>query len=125
MALLTERQRTAQALAHSINGMGAWVVSPLPLDDGAKIRFQVLDSDRDAIISKLASWDWAPVPVGSHPRITSRGWEAGTLYEINLPADTPAVPAYDRKIIPGELAERQKTEAEVEGVRRYLYGANK
>jgi hypothetical protein len=118
MALLTERQRTAQALAHSINGMGAWVVLPLPLDDGAKIRFQVLDSDRDAVISKLASWDWAPVPVSSHPRITSRGWEAGTLYEINLPADTPAV--VDDRLIRGELAERQKTAVEVEALRKYM-----
>jgi hypothetical protein len=42
--------------------MGAWVVSPLPLDDNAPLRFQVMDSNRDAVISKLASWDWALFP---------------------------------------------------------------
>ena len=119
MAPLTERQKTAQALSHSIAAMGAWVTSPLPLDDKANLRFQVMDTDRDAVISKLASWDWSPVPVSILPRITPRGMQAATLYEINLPPDTPAV-VDDRMMIPGELAERKKTEAEVEAVRRYL-----
>jgi hypothetical protein len=120
MALLTDRQRTAQALAKELLAMGAWVINPLPLDDNAKLRFQVMDVDRDRVIEKLSSWDWSPTLVGFHPRITSRGMEAATLYEINLPADTPAVPAYDRKIIPGELAERQKMSVEVEALRKYL-----
>jgi len=119
MTLLSERQKTAQALAHSINGMGAWVTSPLPLDDKAKLRFQVMDSDRDAVISKLASWDWSPVPVSFLPRITPQGMQAATLYEINLPADTPAV-ADDRGMIAGEIAERKKTSVEVEALRKYL-----
>ena len=67
MAPLTERQKTAQALAREINAMGAWVTSPLPLDDKAPLRFQVMDTDRDAVISKLASWDWNPVPVSILP----------------------------------------------------------
>ena len=118
MAPLTDRQRMAQALAREINAMGAWVVSPLPLDDKAKLRFQVMDTDRDAVISKLASWDWAPVPVSVMPRITPRGMQAAMLYEINLPPDTPSV--VDDRMIRGELAERKKTSAEVEAVRRYL-----
>jgi hypothetical protein len=119
MALLTERQKTAEALAREISRMGhAWVTSPLPLDDNAKLRFQVMDSDRDAVISKLASWDWSPVPVTALPRITTRGMQAATLYEINLPADTPAVP--DDRMIRGELAERKKTQAEIDAVKKYL-----
>ena len=118
MAPLTDRQRMAQALAREINAMGAWVVSPLPLDDKAKLRFQVMDTDRDWLIEKLSSWGWSPWPVSALPRITPRGMQAATLYEINLPADTPAV--VDDRMIRGELAERKNTSAEVEAVRRYL-----
>jgi len=118
MAPLTERQKTAQALAHSINGMGAWVTSPLPLDDKAKLRFQVMDNDRDAVISKLASWDWSPVPVSFLPRITPQGMQPAMLYEINLPPDTPA--GVDDRMIRGEIAERKKTSVEVEAIRKYL-----
>ena len=117
MAPLTERQKTAQALARGINAMGAWVTSPLPLDDKARLRFQIIDSDRDRVIEKLSNWDWSPAFVDILPRITPQGMQAATLYEINLPPDTPVV--VDR-IIRGELAERKKTSAEVEAVRRYL-----
>jgi hypothetical protein len=84
--VLNSRQQTAQALIHSISAMGAWVVSPLPLDDNGPLRFQVMDSNRDAVISKLASWDWPPVPVSILPRITQGGWQAASIYEIDLPA---------------------------------------
>lgn len=98
--------------------MGAAVVNPMPLDDKATLRFQVMDTDRDAVISKLASWDWSPVPVSALPRITPRGMQAAMLYEINLPPDTPAV--VDDRAIHGELAERKKTSVEVEALRKYL-----
>ena len=118
---LTERQKTAEALAREINRMGhAWVTTPLPLDASAKgIRFQVLDSAREKILERLASWDWSLTWCGSVPRITHKGLEQASLYEISIPADGPPV-ADDRKMVPGELAERKKTQAEVEAVRRYL-----
>ena len=117
MTLLSERQKTAQALSHSINAMGAWVVSPLPLDDKARLRFQVMDTDRDRVIEKLSSWDWSPAFVGILPRITPQGMQAATLYEINLPPDTPIV--VDRTIR-AEVAERVKTASEIEAVKKYL-----
>jgi hypothetical protein len=65
-----------------------------------------------------ASWNWSPALVGFHPRITSRGMEPATLYEISLPPDTPAV--VDDRLIRGDLAERQKTAVEVEALRKYM-----
>src|SRR5262249_15765168 len=115
----TDRQRTAQALSHSINAMGAWVTSPLPLDDKARLRFQVLDTDRERVIEKLSSWDWSPVPVSFLPRISPAGMQPATLYEIHLPPD-PAAVVDERKMIPGEVAERKKTSVEVEALRKYL-----
>lgn len=46
--MLTERQQTAAAIAAEL--VSAWVVSPLPLDGNAKLRFQVLDSNRYQVI---------------------------------------------------------------------------
>ena len=94
------------------------MTTPLPLADSAKgIRFQVLDSAREKVLERLSSWDWSPAYVGILPRITPKGMQAATLYEINLPPDTPIV--VDRTIR-AEVAERKKTQAEVEAVRHYL-----
>jgi hypothetical protein len=53
-----------------------WVVTPLPLDSCAKLRFQVLDDNREKVLEKLAGWDWLPSPCGTLPRITHNGMEA-------------------------------------------------
>jgi hypothetical protein len=117
MALLTERQQTAEALAREIARMGAWCVSPMPLDNNAKLRFQVMDADRDVVISKLASWDWLPVPCSSFPRITHGGWMSAQIYEIDLPRERQ--PVVDDRIH-GEIAEQKKSEVELEALRKYL-----
>src|SRR5262245_63506936 len=82
---LSERQQTAQALVAEINSLGAWCVSPMPLDDNARLRFQVLDSDRDKVLEKLSSWNWSPIFVSALPRICNNGWKLASLYEIDLP----------------------------------------
>jgi hypothetical protein len=115
--VLSERQQTAEALAREIARMGAWCVSPMPLDNNAKLRFQVMDADRDVVISKLASWDWLPVPCSSFPRITHGGWMAAQIYEIDLPRERQ--PVVDDRIH-GEIAEQKKSEVELEALRKYL-----
>ena len=42
MAPLTERQQQAEALTQELQRLGVFVVSPLPLADDARLRFQVL-----------------------------------------------------------------------------------
>jgi hypothetical protein len=115
---LTERQRTAESLAREIGQLGAWCISAMPLDDCNKLRFQVMDTDRDAIITKLASWGWLPVPCGPLPRVTSKGMQGATIYEIDPPRDR--TPVVDDRIIHGEIAEQKKTSIELEGIRKYL-----
>jgi hypothetical protein len=119
MALLTERQRTADALMRELHRLGAWVTNPLPLREDAQLMFQVLDTDRSQILQKLSEWGWGVTLAGNTPRITSRGMEAATLYQLDLPADRPAV-VDDRQMIQSEFAERKKTSAEIEAVKRYL-----
>jgi len=121
MALLSERQQTAQALAREIIRMGAWVTSPMPLDDSARLRFQVLDRDCKAILEKLSSWDWSPVWCSNLPRICSDGWKLAAVYEIDLPRERQAI-INDRQPIMGELATeaKRKTPDEVLQMRKYL-----
>jgi hypothetical protein len=119
MALLTERQRTADALMHELHRLGAWVTNPLPLRDDERLRFQILDTDRPQILEKLSQWGWGPTLVGNAPRITSQGMQAATLYELDLPRDRQLV-ADDRMIQREPAIKTEKSSLEVEQVLRYL-----
>jgi hypothetical protein len=122
MTLLNERQQTAEALTREINAMGAWVVSPMPLDDNSKLRFQVLDRDRNAIIEKLSSWDWSPIFVSVLPRICPNGMVSASLYEIDLPK--PRQPVFDDRIY-GEIGRKEDNSLarrECEAILKDWYG---
>src|SRR5262245_36197243 len=112
MALLNKRQETAEALARC-----AWCVSPMPLHDDSRLRFQVLDKDRDAVLEKLSSRDWSTAFVGTHPRIDSGGCKLASVYEIDLPRERMPVPPD----IAGELSAGPKEiNKEVAGLRIYM-----
>ena len=112
--MLTERQRTAESLAREIAKMGAWVVSPMPLDDSAKLRFQVLDADRDKVLEKLSSWNWSPALLSTGPRFCIDGTtKTASLYEVDLPPERQVIPADDR--IYGEIG-REKLSEEVKAM---------
>jgi hypothetical protein len=54
MAPLTERQQKAQALMHEIHRLGGYVICPMPLGLGERLRFQVLvGPECDAVLEKL------------------------------------------------------------------------
>jgi hypothetical protein len=108
---MTPRQLQSAALAHHIQNLGGWVSSVMPLAADANLRFQILDKDRDAILEKLASWDWASVLVSSYPRICNGGWEAGSIYEISIPQERQPI-VVERKLHGGEIAEKDKIERE-------------
>jgi hypothetical protein len=120
---MTPRQLQSAALAHHIQNLGGWVTSVMPLAADANLRFQILDKDRTAILEKLASWDWSPVLVSAFPRVCPDGMRSASLYEIDLPRERQAIPQDTR--VYGEIAERKKTDAELEGFRRYLDGYTK
>jgi hypothetical protein len=116
--ILTERQQTAAALTREIERMGAWVTSPLPLAPGERLRFQVTDETRDQILDRLGSWNWLPRLLSTYPRVTSRGLEPASLYEIFLEPDKQ--PIADNRIH-GELASSDaKSDYEVEMLMKYL-----
>jgi len=115
---LSERQQTAQSLAHEIHQLGGWVTNAMPLDANGKLRFQVSDENREQVLEKLSSWNWAPVFVSALPRIDFSGMKPGSIYEIDLPRERQ--PIHDDRLIRGELAERKKTSEETAAVLKYL-----
>ena len=117
MALLTERQQTAGALMCELQRLGAWVTSALPLRDDESLKFQVLDEHRSQVLEKLGQWGWGATLRGNLPRITSRGMEPATVYEIALPRERQ--PVVDDRIH-GEIAEQKKSAVELEALRKYL-----
>src|SRR5262249_7269741 len=116
---LSERQLTAQSLASEINSLGAWCVSPMPLDDNRRLRFQVLDADRDAVIEKLSSWNWSPIFVSTLPRVCNNGWHLASVYEIDLPRARQFV--YDGRIH-GDIASKDKPSHETQAIMKDWYG---
>src|SRR5262245_29262150 len=103
--MLSERQQRAEALCQELRKLGAEVINPLPLDDNSKLKFQMLDSDKDRIITEICSWGWTPQYVQAHPRFSYAGLIPGSLYEIDLPR--PRVSVSDD--IKGEFAEDKAT----------------
>jgi hypothetical protein len=113
--LLNERQQKATALAREMAKMpGVWVTSPLPLDDRARFRFQVLDSNRNEALQMLTDWGWSPSFCGTLPRVCPDGMKLASLYEIDLPRERQPVPD-DRKIY-GELAGNEKMSKDVQAI---------
>ena len=119
MAELTERQLRAQALCRELLRLGAHVVSPLPLDPDKHLRFQVLDVDRAGVLEQLGKWGWKlPALVSSGPRFCPDGVKQASLYELHIEPERQ--PVLQDRTIRGNVAEREKTSAEVMSVRRYL-----
>jgi hypothetical protein len=68
----------------------------MPLHDDARLRFQVLDQNRNQVIEKLSSWNWSPSFVSTAPRISSDGWKLASVYEIDLARER--IPIQDNTI---------------------------
>jgi hypothetical protein len=114
--LLNERQQKAQALSREMAKMqGVWITSPLPLDDSAKLRFQLLDTCKNEVLQLLSDWEWKPVFCGFLPRVTFTGMQPACLYEIDLPRETPVPDDRTNRTI---LTDRDK--AEIAAMRKHL-----
>jgi hypothetical protein len=117
---LSDRQQLAKSLADELSKMdGAWVTSPLPLDDNAKLRVQSMDIDRNGIIQWLRDLGWEPVCISVLPRICATGLIGACLYEIDLPKPRQNI-LDDRHS--GELATTKKRDHEVEAMLTAVYG---
>src|SRR5262245_26480600 len=116
--MLSERQKTAAAIAGELHRLGAWVVSPMPLPHNQSLRWQVLDVDREAILEKVSSWGWSAALKCCVPRFTAQAPTPSSVYEIDLPRERQAV--VDTRTIRGEIAEQKKSADEIEAMRKHL-----
>src|SRR5215813_3244883 len=118
MAPLSERQQKAQRLMRWLHELGAFVVNPMPLDPNRKLRFQVLHTDRAAVLAKLSEQGWSPVSCDVGSRFHNDQLLPCTTFELDLPFDPPP-PMQDRNIY-GEIAQRKQSDLERQAVLRYL-----
>jgi len=118
---LSNRQQLAKRLADELGKYeGVWIINPMPLDSGKKLRVQILDSECNAILQMIRDWGHEPVFVSLSPqRVTYAGLQMAPVYEVDLPRDAATVPADDRTIR-GEIAKPERTSVELEGMRKYL-----
>src|SRR5262249_2259694 len=117
----SERQRQAEAIAAELGKLGvAWVTSPLPLSPNHKLRFEVLNEHRQAVLEKIGGWGWSPALVQSGLRFCVQDYSAkpSSIYELALPAEQPTI-VDDRRIPSSELADKEKKKAEVD-ILKYL-----
>jgi hypothetical protein len=119
MVALSERQEKAKALTRELQALGAWVISPLPLDDHARLRVQIKDIDRNRIIQVLKDWEWDPVFVSVLPRVCTTGLVGACIYEIDLPRERQPVPQ-DERAVPRDEFGRRKKDPEVEATLKHL-----
>src|SRR5215813_12651843 len=112
MAVLSERQQLAKSLADELNKLdGAWVTSPLPLDEQAKLRVQIKDIDRNRIFQWLKDLGWDPVCVSVLPRVCITGLIGACLFEIDLPRERQ--PIVDDRAIPKDDVGKRVRDLEV------------
>jgi hypothetical protein len=103
MAPLTERQRKADVLASELRTMGAAVVNPMPLADGANLRFRILDSLSAPVLEALREGDWDAHFVSSGPEFRLDGsTPLAHVYEVGIPS--PCTPIWDGRIPAFKLA---------------------
>jgi hypothetical protein len=111
--MLSDRQRTAQAMMHELHRIGCHVINIMPLSPHSPgLRFQVLDDERDAMLRKLSEWGWSPTFISSGPRFCLDGTaRPASTYELRLEDDRRPIPKDDIKkddVVSRELKEYRK-----------------
>src|SRR5262245_20001652 len=98
--VLTEHQQKAARLARKLGGVqGCWVTSPMPLRDDAKLRFQILDGERNRVLQMLEDAGYEAKFVSVLPRVTFVGMAGACVYEVAFAQPQQEIPQ-ETRIIP-------------------------
>jgi hypothetical protein len=128
MALLSDRQKTAERLTRELQALGATVTSVLPLPDDQRLKFWVHDNQKREVLTQLRDGNYGPTFVGIQLQFVTCSYAAEMVskFEIDLPRERQAVPIAERRIPDAVLASSEpKSNYEVERVMRYLGMAGK
>jgi len=119
MAVLTNRQETAQHLTRSLQSLGATVTNVLPLAEGQHLRFWVSDYAKREILTALADAGYQPVFLGMSPQMCTASYSMGLVNNFELPLPAERQPIQDDRIH-GELATKREMSVEERGMRKAL-----
>jgi hypothetical protein len=118
---MNKRQERAEAITRELRRLGVATLNALPLSDDQNLRFQVLNTEREAILAKLGEWGWSVALKSQGPRFMLDGTTPmASVYEIDIPHDRPAVPTDRVNILHEAPSERISSPAEVEAVKKHL-----
>ena len=120
---MTPRQQKAAAIARALRrdfGEDAQVINSLPLDDAQQLRIQIIDTKRDAVVTALCEWGWHPQYLQIHHRVSSAnyGLVPAAIYEVRIEEERS--PVHDDRKIRGDIAERRKSDAELDAMKRAM-----
>ena len=118
MAVLSRRQQTAEALKDEIHRLKGFVINPMPLADGARLRCQFLVPCETAL-DKIRELGFDPLLVSYGLRFHNNAAVPCGTYEIYLEPERQEIPQ-DRVIPRDEIASREKSSYEVEQIKKYL-----
>jgi hypothetical protein len=124
MALLSDRQKTAERLTRELQALGATVTNVLPLAEDKHLRFWVSDYKKNELLQQLADAGYETIFTGMTPQVDVASYSMGLVnnFEVRLPRETQAVPTAERRRIPDAVlaSSEPKSSYEVEHVMRYL-----
>jgi len=106
---LSERQQTAERLMRWLQGMGAFVTNPMPLNPGQQLCFDVLNPDREHVLEELRKQNWEPRTGVVAMRYHHDELVPCTQFEIALPSDQPVT---QDRTIRGDVVDPAKRAAE-------------
>jgi len=128
MAPPSERQKIAEALKNEIHSLGGFVVNPMPLPPGEKLRCQFLAGPAcEDALEKLRGLGFEPMFRNAGLRFCLNGTATPcSTFEISIAADTPKVA--DDRTIRGDAVDRENEVAQkaaIAAMRAAIYGRGK
>lgn len=113
------REAMVTSIMEELQKLGCFVTDAAPLH-AERLRFEVLDDQRELILEKLATWEWSCRPCGTGSRIIPEGNGAvmrpTTSYELTIPREkAPASKPAGREVLKSD-----EYRALLEGFRKSL-----
>jgi hypothetical protein len=116
MANLTSRQLQAEVLCRDLQRLGAWCLSPMPLREDARLRFQVLTGEHEELLEHLSNAGWSPILCNHGLRFTPEGAKPSIIYEIDIEHERQ--PVADDRTVKGEIASEKAAHIELEAFKK-------
>jgi hypothetical protein len=116
------RKELAEALKDEIHKLGGFVISPMPLADNARMRFQLLQPDEKAL-QRLRDLAFDPILISYGLRFQNNAAVPCATYEIFIPPERQEI--IDARTIPKDEVGRRGHSHETQAIVDEWYGMKK